>query len=86
MKLSKKDLQDKRNRNNTVQYIREVTDQRKYNMYSYYKSAHDFNNGSSDANTELLKYNNEKKNDIIAEENKIMLECFPWLESAMNVK
>jgi len=83
MKLSKKDLQDKRNRYNTVQYIKETSDHRKYNGLNHYKSANDFHHGFYDAHNEILKYKNEKKNEIIAEENKIILECFPWLESAI---
>ena len=85
MKLSKKDLQEKRNRFNTVHYTKEVTDLRKYNNHNYYKSASDFQNGVWDANIEIVKYKNEIQKDIITEENKIMLECFPWLECAINV-
>ena len=80
MKLSKKDLQDKRNRTNTIHHTKEVTDLRKYNSHNYYKSASDFHSGFCDADKEILNYVNEKKD----EEYKIMLNDFPPLNVTVN--
>ena len=81
MKLSKKDLQDKRNRNNKVTYTKEAADLRQYNSYNYFKIASEFNTGSIDANKETVSYITEKKNE---EYNK-MLKDFPPLHATINV-
>ena len=75
MKLSKKDLQDKRNRDNTVKYTKEMSDMRQYNSCNYFKTASEFHNGSIDANKEMLNYTTEKQN----EEYNNMLKDFPPL-------
>jgi hypothetical protein len=75
MKLSKTTLKRRRNLNHYVSFIREETDLRKYENYSFEKIIYDFKNGCIDSHKEIMKYNTEKQN----EKNQEFYEHFPAL-------
>lgn len=78
MKLSKKDLQTKRNRNNDINYTREVTDLRNFEDYNFLKTVSECKNGYIDAYKEIIKNDIEKQN----EEKRYFDEHFPSLAVA----
>lgn len=78
MKLSKHDLKNKE------LYQSESRDMRTYKKPNFILLAYDTEDGWSDALFEIHKLKQEENREAKNEERHLILELFPWLETAFH--
>ena len=82
MKLSKHDLKYK----NKDSFESESSDRRSFNKPNFSMMAYDAEDGWGDALFEIHKMKQEEAREAELQENRLIVELFPWFESVLPVK
>ena len=82
MKLAKHDIKH----SSKISYHSENPDKRKFPMPNTSLMANDAEEGFSDAMFEIHKRKQEEAREAEQEENRVIVELFPWYESVLPIE